>query len=79
MRICYLADGRYIHAHRWLRFFSKRGHQMSLLSFAPMEPHHVQAIENAARVTSARWSRFISSGFGGPHLKFSHLKKTFSR
>lgn len=47
MRICYLADGRYIHAHRWIKFFSSRGHQMSLFSFAPMQPHHVAAVENA--------------------------------
>ena len=47
MRICYLADGRYIHAHRWLQFFSARGHQMSLFSFAPMQPNHVAAVEDA--------------------------------
>ena len=47
MRICYLADGRYIHAHRWLKYFSDRGHEMSLISFAPIEKQHVQAIENA--------------------------------
>lgn len=45
MRICYLADGRYIHAHRWLRCFSSRGHQMSLLSFAPMDQRHIDAVE----------------------------------
>jgi glycosyltransferase involved in cell wall biosynthesis len=47
MRICYLADGRYVHAHRWLRFFSERGHEMSLISFAPLQPQHVAAIESA--------------------------------
>jgi glycosyltransferase involved in cell wall biosynthesis len=47
MRICYLADGRYIHAHRWLRFFKEQGHEMSLLSFAPMQPHHIAAVEEA--------------------------------
>jgi glycosyltransferase involved in cell wall biosynthesis len=47
MRICYLADGRYIHAHRWLRFFKEHGHEMSLLSFAPMQPEHIAAVEEA--------------------------------
>jgi L-malate glycosyltransferase len=47
MRICYLADGRYIHAHRWLRYFSERGHEMHLISFAPMTPEHVHAVEEA--------------------------------
>ena len=47
MRICYLADGRYIHAHRWLRYFSRRGHDMHLMSFAPMGPEHVAAVGEA--------------------------------
>jgi len=47
MRICYLADGRYIHARRWLRYFSGRGHEMSLLSFAPMTQEHIDAVEQA--------------------------------
>jgi glycosyltransferase involved in cell wall biosynthesis len=47
MRICYLADGRYIHAHRWLKFFSGRGHEMSLISFAPVERPHIRSIEEA--------------------------------
>jgi len=51
MRICYLADGRYIHARRWLRYFSAHGHEMSLLSFAPMTQQHVDAVEE----TGARY------------------------
>ena len=45
MRICYLADGRYIHTHRWLRSFKKRGHEVSLISFQPMDEGHVAAVE----------------------------------
>ena len=47
MRICYLADGRYIHTYRWLRYFHERGHEVFLLSFAPMQPHHFAAVEEA--------------------------------
>lgn len=47
MRICYIADGRYIHTSRWLRYFSEHGHEMHLVSFAPMAPEHVRAIEDA--------------------------------
>lgn len=47
MRICYLADGRYIHASRWLRYFSDQGHEMHLISFAPMTPEHVKTVEDA--------------------------------
>ena len=51
MRICYLADGRYIHARRWLRYFSEHGNEMHLISFAPMTSEHVRAIE----ATGARY------------------------
>lgn len=45
MRICYLADGRYIHARRWMSFFKNRGHDMHLVSFVPLNAEHVQAVE----------------------------------
>lgn len=47
MRICYLADGRYIHTHRWLKYFSNHGNEMSLFSFAPLTQEHIEAVENA--------------------------------
>ena len=46
MRICYLADGRYIHTYRWLRYFSERGNDLHLLSFAPMSQEHIRALED---------------------------------
>ena len=49
MRICYIADGRYIHARRWMRYFSERGAEMHLVSFAPMTPDHVRAVEEVGR------------------------------
>jgi len=45
MRICYLADGRYIHARRWMSFFKNRGHDMHLVSFARLDAEHVTAVE----------------------------------
>jgi glycosyltransferase involved in cell wall biosynthesis len=47
MRICYLADGRYIHTYRWLRYFSKSGNSVSLVSFAPLTPEHLRSVEEA--------------------------------
>ena len=44
MRICYLADGRYVHTHRWMRYFGSRGHQTFLLTFAPMTEAHIEAV-----------------------------------
>jgi L-malate glycosyltransferase len=61
MRICYIADGRFIHAHRWLRYFSERGLEMHLVSFVPLEPRHIAAVE----ATGARYLGHV----GGFHLK----------
>ena len=47
MRICYLADGRYVHTHRWMRYFSNRGHETFLLTFAPMTEAHIEAVQAA--------------------------------
>jgi len=47
MRICYLADGRYIHTRRWLRYFNEQGHDMHVISFAPMTPEHIRELEEA--------------------------------
>lgn len=61
MRICYLADGRYVHARRWLRYFKEHGHDMHLISFAPMTPEHVRAVEEAG-------GRYLGE-LGGFHFK----------
>lgn len=61
MRICYFADGRYIHARRWIRYFSQHGHQMNLVSFAPMTLDNVRAVEEAG-------GRYLGE-LGGFHLK----------
>jgi glycosyltransferase involved in cell wall biosynthesis len=47
MRICYLADGRYVHTHRWMQYFSSRGHETFLLTFAPMTDEHINAVAAA--------------------------------
>ena len=62
MRICYLADGRYIHAQRWLRYFSEHGHEMHLVSFAPMTSEHIRAIEDAG-------ARYLGELDGSFHVK----------
>lgn len=50
MRICYIADGRYIHSHKWIRYFSARGHQAHFISFQPVENDHVEAIKEAGGI-----------------------------
>ena len=37
MKILFLADARSIHIRRWIDFFSKKGHQVSLISLEPAE------------------------------------------
>jgi glycosyltransferase involved in cell wall biosynthesis len=79
MRICYLADGRSVHTYRGLKFFSDRGHQMFLISFAPMELEHVRAAEGAGATCLGE--------LGGFHLKrswrtiseLSRLRRAFRR
>ncbi len=47
MRICYLADGRYLHTHRWMRFFAERGHDVHLISFASLTAENLAAVQAA--------------------------------
>jgi len=47
MRICYFADGRYIHALRWMRYFAAKGHEMHLISFAEVGPEQIAELEAA--------------------------------
>ena len=74
MRICYLADGRYIHAHRWLRYFSTHGHQMFLLSFAPMAQQHIDAVERAGAKYLGELSPFHLKQFWRTARQLSRLR-----
>lgn len=50
MRICCIADGRYIHTHRWLDYFCGRGHAVHFLSFEALDSAQAAAIEAAGAV-----------------------------
>lgn len=75
MRICYLADGRYIHARRWLRYFSDRGHEMSLLSFAPMTRQDIEGIEQAGAKYFGELSPFYLKNFWRTAVQVSRLRR----
>jgi glycosyltransferase involved in cell wall biosynthesis len=45
MRICYFADGRSIHTQRWMKYFSGHGHEMYLISYAPMSDENIAAMK----------------------------------
>jgi len=75
MRICYLADGRYIHARRWLRYFSEHGHEMSLLSFAPVTQQEIEAVEQAGARYLGELSPFYLKNFWRTAAQISRLRK----
>ena len=45
MKICYFADGRSIHFHRWIKFFADAGHEMQFISYQPVTDAQVKEIE----------------------------------
>jgi len=61
MRICYFADGRSIHFHRWIRFFAQAGHEMYFASYQPVTESQIKEIEIAG-------ARFLG-GVGPFYLK----------
>ena len=75
MRICYLADGRYIHARRWLRYFSDHGHEMSLLSFAPVTQQDIEAVEQAGARYLGELSPFHLKRFWRMAAQVSRLRR----
>ncbi|HEX6716887.1 MAG TPA: glycosyltransferase, partial [Pyrinomonadaceae bacterium] len=79
MRICFLADGRYIHSHRWLRYFSNHGHQMSLFSFAPLTPQDVEAVEKAGAKYLGELTPFYLKRFWRTAAQISRLRSYLRR
>jgi len=75
MRICYLADGRYIHSHRWLRYFSNHGHETFLYSFAPVTQDHIDAIEKAGGKYLGELTPFYLKRFWRPAAQIRRLRK----
>ena len=77
MRICYLADGRSVHTYRGLKFFSDRGHQMFLISFAPLEPEHIKAVESAGATYLSELDGFHLKRFWRTMGELNRLRRTF--
>jgi len=51
MRICYFADGRTIHTFRWISYFAGLGHEMHLISFAPLSDEDVSKLHRIGVTT----------------------------
>ncbi|MDI6602614.1 MAG: glycosyltransferase family 4 protein [Patescibacteria group bacterium] len=65
MKICYLADADSIHTYRWITYFSKKGHKVSLISFKPpcfdyqgVDIFLIKKIKNSPR-TSSHFLNFL--------------------
>jgi glycosyltransferase involved in cell wall biosynthesis len=65
MKICYLADADSIHTYRWVTYFSKKGHEVSLISLKPpcfdykgVDIFLIKKIKNSPR-TSSHFLNFL--------------------
>ena len=79
MRICYLADGRYIHTYRWLQYFSSHGHEMFLFSFAPLTEDHVRSVEKSGAEYLGELSPFHLKKFWRTAAQIRRLRKFLRR
>lgn len=79
MRICYLADGRYIHARRWMSFFKEQGHEIHLVSFAPMADEHVRAVKEVGGIYHGQIGAFHLKRFWLTLRDLNWLKRLMRR
>lgn len=79
MRICYIADGRSIHFHRWLKFFAEAGHEMSFISYQPVEDAHVEKIERSGAAYLGAVGQFHLKRFWHTARDLRWLRRTLRR
>lgn len=77
MRICYLADGRSTHSHRALKFFADRGHDMFLLSFAPLGPQEITELKKTGAGYLGDLDEFHLKRFWRTASEFRRLRRVF--
>lgn len=76
MRICYFADGRSIHFHRWIKFFADAGHEMQFISFQPTTTDQVKSIESSGAKFLGEVGPFYLKQFWKTWRDLRWLKKT---
>ncbi|HEY2972555.1 MAG TPA: glycosyltransferase, partial [Pyrinomonadaceae bacterium] len=62
-----------------MKFFNERGHQMSLLSFAAMEPRHVAAVQNSGAQYLGELEPFYLKRFWRTTRQLKWLGQIFRR
>ncbi|HWP45497.1 MAG TPA: glycosyltransferase family 4 protein [Blastocatellia bacterium] len=75
MRICYIADGRSIHFHRWIRFFASRGHEMHFVSYHPVDSEQARAIQEAGAAYQGELGPFHVKRFWHTRRSLRWLKQ----
>src|SRR5262245_33086171 len=78
MRICYFADGRSIHFHRWIRFFAAAGHEMQFISYQPVADSQVKQIETSGAQFLGSVGPFYVKRFWKTVRDLRWLKKTLA-
>jgi len=76
MKICYFADGRSIHFHRWIRFFADAGHEMSFISYQPVTDEQIKEIEGAGARYLGTVGPFYVKRFWATRRDLRWLKQT---
>jgi glycosyltransferase involved in cell wall biosynthesis len=79
MRICYFADGRSIHTTRWMKFFIDRGHEMFLLSYAPLNAEQIAEVEEMGVQYRGSTGNFHLKKFWLTLQDLSKLKKVLKQ
>ncbi len=61
MKILFLADARSIHIQRWIDFFSRRGHKVSLISLEPSENTNCEKFFIPSKIKSGFLKYFLAT------------------
>ncbi|MGH9843906.1 MAG: glycosyltransferase family 4 protein [Blastocatellia bacterium] len=76
MKICYIADGRSMHFHRWISYFAGRGDEIHFVSYHPVEERHVEAIREAGGIFQGELPPFHLKRFWITRRSLRWLKNT---
>ena len=73
MRLCFVVDGRTMHARNWMSYFIRNGHKVHLISTYPcsiddlgVASFHVVALDFSARVRTSSSDPKAKTEFGSP-------------
>ncbi|MFH0766826.1 MAG: glycosyltransferase family 4 protein [Bacillota bacterium] len=68
MKICYLADASSIHTQRWVNFFSKKGHEVYLITESPISANNFHNVRIYSFEEESSLRRYYKRLFSIPKL-----------